>query len=383
MHHQPAARDFYAQLITNLKQNFSQARKKTTKQLKMIKPLVSVDLLLYKPGLYLKPCLDSILNQSYKNFELLVIDNNSEDETVQDIRKIMAQAQSAGPAPFNWRLIENKENLGFAAGHNLGIRESRGELVFLLNQDIILEKDFLENSVEIFSSDEKIGSVQGKLLRLKVEDGELSKTKIIDNTGLVILKNRRIIARGQGQQDQGQFEKSEEIFGVDGAAPIYRRGALESIKICLNEKCEYLDEDFFMYKEDVDLAWRLRLQGWKAFYAPGAIQWHARSAGDSAATSYFEIVRERLKISKFAKYLAFKNQRLMQIKNEQAGLLLKHLFWFLPKEIASWVFVILFEHYTWRSIRDLFLQAPRAWQKRKIIMARKKVDVKDLEKWFK
>ncbi len=344
---------------------------------------VSINLLLYKPGIYLKPCLESVLRQSYQDFELLIIDNNSGDGTVDDVKKTMTQAQNSGTALPTWRLIENKENLGFAAGHNLGIRESRGKLVFLLNQDIILDVDFLKNIVDAFNQNEKIGAIQGKLLRLSVADEQLIKTDIIDNAGLVILKNRRIIARGQGQTNGGVFDKSEEIFGVDGAAPIYRRVALEDLKICLGGECEYLDEDFFMYKEDVDLAWRLRLVGWQAYYAPTAIAWHARTAGDSAARNYFAIIRERLKIDKFAKYVAFKNQRLMQIKNEQPELLLKHFFWFLPKEVGSWVYVILFERYTWKAISDLFKQAPRAWQKRKIIMVRKRVSNKEMAGWFK
>ena len=341
--------------------------------------LISVNLLLYKPGNYLKPCLDSILAQSYKNFELLIIDNASSDETVEQVKKTLG----AFPVDIKWRLIVAEKNLGFSAGHNLGIRESRGELIALVNQDVILDQYFLENIVNVFQDDKNVGSSQGKLLRLKVDGDKLEKGAMIDNTGLVILKNRRIIARGQGQADDGQFNRPEEIFGVDGALPVYRRTALEDIKISLDGKSEYFDEDFFAYKEDVDLAWRLRLYGWQAIYEPKALAWHARTAGDSARTSYVGIIKERLKINQFGKYHAFKNQRLMQLKNEQAGLLFRHLIYWLPKEIASWVYVILFEHYTWESIRELFRLAPRAWQKRGIIMTHKKVSDEEIKKWFR
>lgn len=73
----------------------------------------------------------------------------------------------------------------------------------------------------------------------------------------------------------------------------------------------------------------------------------------------------------------------MQIKNEQMGLLIKHLPWFMPKEIASWFYVLLLEKYTWRAIKDLFKQAPGAWQKRKIIMDRKRLKAGQIGKWFK
>jgi len=345
----------------------------------MNQPLVSIILLLYKPGFYLKPCLESIFSQSYKNTELLIIDNCSGDGTPSKAQEIIASAEQN--VPFH-RIIINDRNLGFAAGHNLGIRKSRGELVVLVNQDVILDEDFLKNIVGVFEN-KKIGSAQGKLLRLKMEEGTLNRSDIIDTTGLVVLKNRRIIARGQGEKDEKQFEKKEEIFGVDGALPVYRREALQDIKILLDGKEEYFDENFFAYKEDVDLAWRLRLYGWQAFYASNALAWHARSAGESAATNYIDIIKERIKIGKLPKHLSFKNQRLTQIKNEQARLLLKHSPWWLTKEIASWIYVFLFEHYTWKAIRDLFKQAPRAFEKRKIIMAQKKVGEKEMERWFK
>ncbi len=346
-----------------------------------MKPLISVNLLLYKPGFYLAPCLASILAQSYDNFELLIIDNNSVDGTIERVRKIIEEAQKVGQKLPFYKIIINKKNQGFAAGHNQGITASRGELVAMFNQDVILDGDFLKQAATVFS-DEKIGSLQAKILRLKIEGADLLKTDIIDTTGLVILKNRRIIARGQGRQDIGQLDKTEEIFGVDGALPIYRRQALEEIKIVIDEKEEYLDEDFYMYKEDVDLAWRMQLAGWKAYYEPRVKAWHARTAGDSAAINYTGNIRERIKINRFGKYHSFKNQRLMQIKNEQPKFLLKHLFYWLPKEIASWVYVILFEHYTWSAIRELFKQAPRAWRKRRIIMARKKVSGQEMRKWF-
>ena len=342
-------------------------------------PLISVCLLLYKPGFYLSSCLKSIFEQSFRDFELLVIDNNSSDGTTEKAEEILKS--EAGQT--NWRLIANKKNSGFAAGHNQGIRESSGEFILLLNQDIVLDKDFLKNIIEVFKKDSKIGAAQGKLLRLKVEGQNLEKSDLIDNTGLEIFKNRRIVARGQGQKDGGQFQETEEIFGADGAAPVFRRQALEDAKISLDNLGEYFDEDFFMYKEDVDLAWRLRLLDWKAVFEPKAVAWHSRTAGESAAKNYRGILRERRKIGSLAKYFSFKNQRLTQIKNEQPNLFFKHLFWWLPKEILSWIYVLIFEHYTFRAIKDFFRQAPRAWEKRKIIMRRKRISEKEMEGWFK
>ena len=324
-------------------------------------PLVSISLLTWNAEKYLKMCLDSIYNQSYSNLEILVLDNGSKDKTIKYIKE-----------QNNLKIIGfNKENIGFSAGHNRIIKESKGDFVLILNQDVILHKDFIKEAIKIFYKDKKIASVQGKIMQWK--------KGFIDTTGMIMLKNRRIINRGQGQFDKGQFEKVEEIFGADGAAPIFRKKALEDIKI----KSEYFDEDFFCYKEDVDLAWRLRLYGWKAFYQPKSIAYHDRTSGENTALSYFSIIKERLKINKFNKYLSFKNGRLMQIKNEQIGVLIKHLPWFLPKEIGAWVFATIFERYTWKAFLDIFKQMPLALRKRREIMSKKRISSKEISKWFK
>jgi GT2 family glycosyltransferase len=338
---------------------------------------VSINLLTFNGERFIAKCLNSVLAQTYLKAEILVIDNASKDNTVELVKKVIGQANPK----FSIRIIQNQTNIGFSGGHNLGIRESRGELVLCLNQDVVLAEDFIKRAVEFFekNKNKKIAALQPKLLRLGLDN---LKTDIIDTTGLMALKNRRIIARGQGTPDHGQFESEEEVFGSDGAAPVYARSALEDVKISLNGKEEYFDEDFFAYKEDVDLSWRLRLYGWKIFYVPAVVAWHGRSAGDSAATSYIDIIRERLKISKFAKYVAFKNQRLMQIKNEQVALLFRHSPQFLAKEIGSWIYVLLFERFTWRAIRDLFNLAPRALAKRRIIMSHKKADTNEMARWF-
>ena len=202
-----------------------------------------------------------------------------------------------------------------------------------------------------------------------------------------------MINRGQGERDEGQYNKTEEIFGVDGAAPLYRRTALENIKLPIRIKFaynshqnshayEYFDEDFFCYKEDVDLAWRLQLYGWKSVYEPRAIAYHLRGAGERAVKNYISVALARRKISQFAKFYSFKNDRLMRIKNELPSLFFRHFFSILIKEIGAWLYVLFLEHYTWNSIKALIKEAPNAWRKRKIIMARKRTGAKEMRKWF-
>ncbi len=319
------------------------------------KSLVSVNILTYNGQDLIELCLKSVLEQTYSDIEILVIDNASEDETVSRIRQGI-------------KIIQNKENLGFSAGHNIGIRESKGEYILCLNQDVVLDKNFIKNAVEAVEVDKKIGAVQGKLYK---------KDKTIDTTGLLMFKNRRVVCRGQGEKDKGQYKRGE-IFGADGAAPLYRCSALEDIKI----NNEYFDEDFFMFKEDVDLAWRIRLYGWRAIYEPMAIGYHLRGAGEEAVKNYIKIAKARRKISDFAKYHAFKNQRLMQIKNELPALFFRDFCRIIIKEIGSWAYVLVFERYALKAIIDLFKQIPGAWRKRKIIMKRRRVGARKMKRWF-
>jgi len=344
-------------------------------------PVVSINILTYNGQQYIRACLDSVLGQTYPKIEILIIDNASTDETIEILKSKILNLKS------KVKVIFNKKNLGFAAGHNQGIKESRGEFVCCLNQDVVLEKDFIEKIIEVFQRDKQVAAVQGKLLR-----GLTSH--LIDTTGLVILKNRRIIARGQGEVDRGQYEQLEEIFGVDGAGPVYRRTALEDVALSKDSPLrtvprglslkspEYFDEDFFCYKEDVDLAWRLQWAGWKSIYQPKAMAWHDRTSGESASKNPLGIIRERRKIGQFSKYLSFKNQRLLQIKNEDAWLFLKHLPWILPKEIAAWLYVLFFEKYTWPAIIQLIREIPDAWRKRKVIMGRRRIGREQMKRWF-
>ena len=343
------------------------------------KPLVSVNILTYNAQDLIGSCLKSVLKQTYNNIKVLVIDNASTDKTLDVIRRISPKI----------RIIRNKNNLGLSIGYNTGIRESKGEYVLCLNQDVVLDGDFVKNAIEAIEVDDKIAGVQGKLFKSKIRNTKYEiRDTILDTTGLVIFKNRRIVNRGMGEKDKRQYKRGE-IFGVDGAAPLYRRSALEDIKLPIfrgatpkSEKFEYFDEDFFMYKEDVDLSWRFRLYGWKTIYEPEAVGYHLRGAGEKAVRNYIAIVKERRKISGFAKYYAFKNQRLMQIKNELAGLFFCHFYCILIKEVAAWFYALSFEKYAWKAIVSLFKQIPNARRKRKILMKRKRIGANEMKRWF-
>lgn len=371
-------------------------------------PIVTISLINYNGKKFVFKAIESAIGQSYPNLEVILTDNNSTDGTREEIEK---RIPKWGEKRSGIKYIKNKNNDGFGKPHNQAIRIAKGSFVLLLNSDAILKPDYIENSLKLFN-DPKVGAVQGKLLRYDFDRNELCRDKdnpklnIIDTTGLMMFKNRRIICIGQGQADAGQFETEKEIFGADGATPIYRKEALEDVKLPILEsrkrkvesgknnvtfhsplstlqKYEYFDEDFFMYKEDVDLAWRLRLNGWKTIYAPKAVAYHGRGSGDSMAKNYIDIIKERRKINNAAKYLSSKHQRLMQIKNDFPSLLFgKHFFEFIPKEIGAWIYTAVFEGFALKVLKDIYRNAPVFLEKRKMIMAKKRVGAKEMERWF-
>jgi len=339
--------------------------------------LVSITIAARNEEKNIEKSLSSALNQSHSAIEIFLVDDTSTDRTVEVAEAVYKQSGSS----VKFTIIKNTVNLGFGGSHNAGMQRSSGDFVLCLNADCELDKNYVKYAVEAFSQDANIAAVQGKLLN--------PRTGKIDTTGLLFFKNRRVVNRGQGDEDLGQFDRSEEMWGVDGAAPVYRKAALEDTKIPISsnhsehsDRFEYFDQDFFAYKEDIDLSWRMRWAGWKMMYEPRAIAHHDRSAGEGTAKNPLQIIRARRGISKFAKSHSFANQRLMQVKNETPRLFLKHFHKIFIKEFFSWPYVLFFEKYGAKSALEFFRLLPRAVKKRKIIMAKKRINDLTMEKWF-
>lgn len=353
----------------------------------MSQKLLSIIIIHYRTKHYLKTCLDSLLAQTYDPIEILFINNNSGDDSVEYVMKYEEGNFSA----LQISLISNKENLGYAGAANQGISLAKGDYVVITNPDIIFEPDYFEKTIARMEQDTKIAALTGKIKKFNFEaagikPGEISenpkleagKTNLIDTAGLFCYPDRRVIDDGQGLEDNGQFDEEKEVFGISGACPLYRREALEDVEI----GNEYLDNDFFMYKEDVDLSWRFLLFGWKCLYHPEAVAWHGRGTGVEQRFSTSQLLKNRGKSSKFQKFFGLKNQRLMQVKNEIPKNLLKDLWPIFKKEILTFGYVLFREPYLLKSYFKFLQQLPRALQKRKTIMRRKRVTAEEMEKWF-
>ncbi len=330
----------------------------------MHKGKISIVLIHYNTPQFLRTCLDGIFSQTYENIEVFFIDNNSPDkEGLEYVKKEYGHQEKL-------TVVDNADNLGYAKAANQGIKMSDGEYVVITNPDIIYTPEYFEKIIARIEKDPKISAITGKVIKYDFEKKE--KTNLIDTVGLFAYKNRRIIDRGQGMEDKGQYDKEEEVFGVSGACPLYRREALEDVKVM----GEYFDEDFFMYKEDVDLSWRFLLYGLKNFYFPGAIAYHGRGTGVYKRFTTGEILKNRGKLSKFQKKYSFKNQLLMEKKNDMQWLPR------LAKKFLTFFYITLKEPYLWGSYIDHLRQLPRILEKRKIIMKNRRVSEEDMGKWF-
>lgn len=274
------------------------------------------------------------------------------------------------------RVIANKDNSGYAGGANQAVSVSSGEFILIMNPDIVFESDYLKILAAKLHGDVKIGAIIGKLC--KYDFSHHQKTNTIDSAGLLMYRNRRCVDRGQGEEDRGQFDRADEVFGITGACPLYRRKALEDCKI----DDEYFDNNFFMYKEDVDISWRLRLFGWKCFYEPKAVAYHGRGTGAIERGELWDVAKNRSKLSKFQKYYSYKNERLMRAKNELPANVASDFLPIVWKEILMIAWMTLREPFLWKSLGKFLLQLPSALKKRREIMRRKKVDVEKMEKWF-
>ncbi len=320
--------------------------------------MVTITLVTFNGMHWLPGCVASVRSQELADFELLVLDNASSDGTVAWLREQAA-------AEPRLRVRESSDNLGFAAGQNRLIAAARGEFVLMLNQDIVLDDGFLRAAVTAFEGRPDVAAVQGRLRRLG-PDGE--RTDVLDSTGLEMHRDRRVVARSQGEVEDARHLAGGPVWGADGPAPVYRREALlDAREPRTGGGWEILDEAFFMYKEDVDIAWRLRNLGWTAWYEPGALAWHARGAERRSGRTIPDLIRADRMIPRWIKAISWRNHQLMQVKNDTLGGCLRDLPWILRRELLSLGFMMFVDPRRLRVVPDLLRLSPDAMRKRRYL----------------
>lgn len=268
---------------------------------------------------YIKACLKSLFEQSCPPCEIIVIDNSLKPDLAQEINKLYPSV----------KIYPNSKNLFYGVSLNKGIGLSKGELVLCLNDDVVLDKEFIREALKGFLIKDTIGMVSGKILR---RDG-----KTLDSTGLFLSIWRTAKERGYGKPDLGQFEESGYIFGTSGAAAFYRRQMLEEIK----SKGDYFDPKFKMFYEDLDLCWRANRNGWQGYYVSSAIAYHARG-GSFRPDSGIDKPIARRYLSDELHYELVKNRYLTILKNETFLGFFIHFFPIIIYDFCAWVYILFF-----------------------------------------
>lgn len=302
--------------------------------------------------------------------------NDAQHELIQQA------VAAASPRPARTVEVTRGENVGFAVGHNLAMRAGTGDIVLLVNADADLDPRFLVEALPHFD-DPQVGAVQGKLTRPAEVEGDPPE---IDTLGFTVDRQRRFLPRGMGEPDRGQYDEVVEVFGADGAVPVYRRRALDDVAVPRMappdpDLPEYFDESFFIYKEDVDLAWRLSARGWKTLYVPTARASHVRTLRRGKGGGAVAVMAQRRKNPPRAKYLSFSNHRTMQVKNERLGPLLRDLLPWASFELVQWGAVLVTERLGFPTLWRFLRHVPLAVRKRRWT-ARNRPALGDPYRWF-
>lgn len=344
----------------------------------MVLPKVTIQIVTWNSLKYLPECLKSIMAQTYRDWQILVVDNNSQDGTVDFLKNNFPEIG----------IFRNNRNLGFSRAHNQGIRLLSSPYVVVCNPDIVLDADWLEK-IMAAAEDERYqnyGSFGGKLFKLKITDLEFNQweqTDIIDSCGLQIFKNHLVTELGAGESGQA-FQEIREVFGQSGALVLYRRQALEEIFLPAKNNLggEYFDEDFFSYKEDVDLAWRLRLAGWPALLVPSAQAYHVRSLSAPSERSWLKRIKHRRRQSAVSRYYSYRNHFLLLAKNEFIGNLFKYSPAVLWQELKKFFYVLFWEQSSLLGPFSALRLWPKMIKKRKCIFKTAKIKAKDIGFWL-
>lgn len=306
---------------------------------------VSISIVNFNRRNMLAECLASVQAQTYPDLEVVVVDNASQDGSAE-----MVEESFPGVS-----LIRSGSNLIFCKGQNTGIGSTGGDYVLVLNNDVVLDKDFVREAVGAMEADSRIGSVSGRILR---KDGEK-----IDTTGLFLGRDRRPVERGYGLAEPDKFMEPGYVFGAGGACPLYRRAMLDEIKF----EGQYFDEDYEAFYEDLDLAWRANRRGWLAWYTPRAVAYHHRGGTAKEERPGLFSSYDFAWLSNPMKARLLMNRWLTMIKNDSPLNFLINLPFILLYDIKIWLYVLLFSPgavlFFWGRLKYV----PAAFRHRRVI----------------
>ena len=389
--------------------------------------MVSVTIVTWNSEKYLRDCFAALAAQDYREVEVIIVDNASEDGT----RAVLTNVDPS------WRVIYNDKNVGFAAGQNQAIRASSGNEVLCLNPDVMLSQNFItqlmaaagescfdagvfcgkllrwdpaargterpfwvassvsneasrEMSCTNSSPDHSLDSVErgpegphypsvhgtpegtpvleSSVPSAAARDADPHKTNIIDSTGIYFTPNMRHLDRGAEEIDHGQYDRLQYVFGASGAAAFFRRSFIDDVSV----EGEFFDEEFFAFREDGDLAWRAQLLGWKCLYVPTAVAWHVR-----------RVTPERRKdLPLIINWHSAKNRFLMRGKNASGWLCWRLFFPVFWRDLMTFGYAAVRDRRLLSAVTYWWKARESIRRKRRGIQSRRRVSDRELVWWF-
>ncbi len=335
--------------------------------------IVSVIIVTWNSAPFLCRCLAALAAQTYSEVELIHVDNASDDDSTALVRECYPKAKQ----------IINDANRGFSAAVNQGVRVARGDFVFLLNPDAFLEPEYVAKLVAALTGE--IGMATGTLLQ--------AETKLVDSKGIRMTRSGRHFDIDQGMRHEGSRglevaqsrgaslsatpprdpataqPRNREVFGVSGAAALYSMSFIRDVTV----GGEFLDEDFFTFREDADVAWRGQLLGWRAIHVPDAVAHHVRTVTPE----------KRRTLSAVTNMHGVKNRFLLRLKNEGLYLALRNAPFELTRDLVAIVATLTIERSSLPALAWLWKNRRRIMEKRRAIQSRRRVSDRQLAGWFR
>jgi GT2 family glycosyltransferase len=307
-------------------------------------PLFSVVIPNWNGAHHLVTCLDALHIQTYANLEIIVADNASTDNS----RLLLSQQYP------DVKVVALPENRGFTGACNAGMEAAEGEYVALLNNDTEVDPGWVAAVIDAFRRHPDAGLVASKMLLF-------NERNRFHTAGDLYRVDGRLVNRGVWEQDEGQYNEEDYVFSACGGSAAYRRSMLDEIGL--------LDDDFFFSAEDMDLAWRAQLAGYRCIYSPKAVVYHHLAATGGGVTASFYDGR---------------NMIWILVKNYPSALWRKHGFKIIRAQLVlAWEALRAWRGAAARArLRGMaagLWGIPRMLRKRRVIQGSRRVSIEYLE----
>jgi GT2 family glycosyltransferase len=303
---------------------------------------VSVIIVNYNGQGLITACLRALEAQSFRDFEIIVVDNASLDDSLYEVQTFLKESPIAPLV----KVIPLGRNSGFAGGNIEGLKYANGEYICLLNNDTEADKSWLEELAKVMDDHPAVGICASKMI--------VHGTDMIDSAADGYARILKGYKRGEGEGSE-KFGQQEYVFGACAGAALYRRRMLNEIG--------FFDEDFFLIYEDTDLSFRAQLYGWKVLYVPAALVHHKVNSSIG-------------RMSDMAIYYSLRNSELVRVKNVPFEVFIRCLPEFIIGMIVEFIYFAVKHRKLGLYVRsriDAVRLLPKMIEKRRLIMKTRRV----------